>query len=479
MVGSRGDVQPFLALGSALRHCGHRIRLATHEKFRSFVEDSGLDFYPIGGDPEDLMAYMVKNPGLIPSMQSLREGDIKRKRSMVAEILDGCWRSCIEPNAVDDAPFVADAIIANPPSFAHVHCAEALGIPLHMVFTMPWTSTGAFAHPLANIVESLGNPKLANNMSYALVEWMTWQGLGDVINSWRAKRDLEPVPVTEGPLLAETLKIPHTYCWSPAVVPKPPDWGDHIDISGFFFRETPNYKPPSDLQRFLDAGPAPVYVGFGSIVVQDVARFSSAIVKAITNSGKRAIISPGWSRLQVPEDRPDFFRLEECPHEWLFKNVAMVIHHGGAGTTAIGLREAKPTIVVPFFGDQPFWGNVVHNSGAGPPPIPQKHVNAEKLEQAIRFCDGESVREAAARLSAQIKREDGVGAAVRSFHANLPLAKLQCAILPGQPASCQMKLGGNRVALSRTAAEVLIQETGLKAKNLKPCVFDLFLHDGK
>lgn len=123
IVGSRGDVQPFLALGTGLQRTGHRVRIATHNVFEKFVTEAGLEFYPIGGDPADLMAYMVKNPGLIPGMKSLRKGDIQKNRLMMAEILHGCWHSCLMPDPVTNTPFVANAIIANPPSFAHVHCA--------------------------------------------------------------------------------------------------------------------------------------------------------------------------------------------------------------------------------------------------------------------------------------------------------------------------------------------------------------------
>ncbi|KAM5345674.1 hypothetical protein ACJ41O_011535 [Fusarium nematophilum] len=129
VVGSRGDVQPFIALGNELQRYGHRVRIATHNIFEQFVRSSGLEFYPIGGDPADLMAYMVKNPGLIPSMKSLAAGEIKKKRQMVGEMLKGLWDSCVKPDASTGSPFVADAIIANPPSFAHVHCAQAMGIP--------------------------------------------------------------------------------------------------------------------------------------------------------------------------------------------------------------------------------------------------------------------------------------------------------------------------------------------------------------
>ena len=187
IVGSRGDVQPFIALGNALQKHGHRVRIATHDVFADFVRDSFLEFFPIGGDPAKLMAYMVKNPGLIPQLKTLRDGEIKRKKIMVAEMLDGCWRSCIEDDPVSEEPFVADAIIANPPSFAHVHCAQALGIPVHLMFTMPWSSTRAFPHPLANLKSTCVNDTInetmdegsANWVSYGIVEWLTWQGYVD------------------------------------------------------------------------------------------------------------------------------------------------------------------------------------------------------------------------------------------------------------------------------------------------------------
>lgn len=120
---------------------------------------------------------MVKNPGLIPNMKTLRDGEIRRKRQMVAEMVQGCWESCIEPDPDTHTPFVANAIIANPPSFAHIHCAQALSVPLHMVFTMPWSPTRAFPHPLANIQNTTTDPKLANYLSYGLVQCLTWQGL--------------------------------------------------------------------------------------------------------------------------------------------------------------------------------------------------------------------------------------------------------------------------------------------------------------
>ncbi|KAH6658657.1 hypothetical protein BKA67DRAFT_591502 [Truncatella angustata] len=474
VVGSRGDVQPFVALGQELRQHGHRVRIATHNTFDKFVRDSGLEFYPIGGDPAELMAYMVKNPGLIPSMKSLKAGDIQRKRSMVAEMLDGCWRSCIDADPTTAAPFVADAIIANPPSFAHIHCAQALGVPVQLMFTMPWSNTRAFPHPLASIVtkNTAVNPEIVNYISYSVVEWMTWQGLGDVINEWRASIDLEPVPLSEGPGLARTLEIPFTYCWSPALVPKPADWPSYIDVCGFFFRSPPEYSPDPELADFLANGPPPIYIGFGSIVIDEPDRLTAMILKAVRATGVRAIISKGWSdlggrgQLQFQDENVNY--LGDCPHEWLFQNVAAVVHHGGAGTTACGLVNGRPTFIVPFFGDQPFWGDMVGAAGAGPSPVFHKLLTAEKLAEAIKFCMTPDAVNAAQDLASRMKMDSGVASAVQSFHNNLPNEKLRCDLLPTESASWTYETPKGRLKISRLAAEVLSDRLKISPRNLQP-----------
>ncbi|CAI6097607.1 unnamed protein product [Clonostachys chloroleuca] len=470
VVGSRGDVQPFVALGCQLLRHGHRVRIATHGVFSDFVRSSGLEFFPIGGDPADLMAYMVKNPGLVPSMESLRAGDIQKKRRMVAEMLEGCWSSCIAPDPLTGRPFVAEAIIANPPSFAHIHCSQALGIPLHLMFTMPWTSTGEFCHPLANIVGHRRgvSASLANHVSYLAVEWMTWQGLGDIVNTWRHSLDLEPIPFTEGPLLAETLNIPFTYCWSPALIPKPADWPAHIDVCGFFFRDAPQYTPEPELDAFLKAGPPPVYIGFGSIVLDNPERLTSLILAAVREVGVRAIISKGWSNLGLGQEQSsDVFFLGDCPHEWLFQHVTAVVHHGGAGTTACGLLHGRPTTIVPFFGDQPFWGHMVAAAGAGPEPIPQSQLNTKNLAEAIRFCLSPNALEAAQQMAAKMRAESGVERAVQSFYANLPLKQMRCDVLPSRAAVWKCKKGKRQMKLSSMAVSVLTDNMRLDWKELR------------
>ncbi|KAH8883716.1 UDP-Glycosyltransferase/glycogen phosphorylase [Thozetella sp. PMI_491] len=436
VVGSRGDIQPFIALGCELQAQGHRVRIASHDVFGDFVRQSNLEFYPAGGDPSDLMAYMVKNPGLIPSVSSLGAGDIGRKQDMVEEMLDKFWRSCIEPDPVSGVPFIAEAIIANPPSFAHIHLAQALSIPVHLMFTMPYSPTRAFPHPLANIKQSNLDPKLTNYLSYGMVEALTWQGLGDIINDWRRKSlNLDPISSSVATSILDTQKVPFTYCWSPALVPKPPDWPPNIDVCGFFFREEPQYTAPEDIARFLRSGPLPIYIGFGSIVMDDPMKMTDLILMAIRRCGVRAIISRGWAKLGEGRNDENAIFIGDCPHEWLFKRVAGVIHHGGAGTTACGLLNACPTFIVPFFGDQPFWGAMVAKAGAGPFPISHKELDVDNLVNAIQTLLAPATKAAVARIAETMRAENGVSRAVQSFHHQLPRGTLTCDLLPGEVAA--------------------------------------------
>ncbi|KAG9122243.1 hypothetical protein FRC07_001470 [Ceratobasidium sp. 392] len=455
IVGSRGDVQPYLALGQKLQQYGHTVRLATHATFRQLVKDAGLRFFNIGGDPHELMSYMVRNPGLMPGFESLKNGDIGKKQKMVAEILEGCFLSCFRPDDEQDggATFAADAVISNPPTFAHIHCAEALGIPLLLSFTMPWCATAAFPHPLVNVKQSpKDEPKLVNYYSYGLVDVMTWQGLGHTINKFRMKRlGLSYLNTQSAVGMIERCNVPWTYCLSPALVSRPSDWMSHIDVVGFYFLDlAKSYNPPKDLEEFLAAGEPPIYIGFGSIVLDDPQQITKSVLAAVSLCGVRAIISPGWGGLDqamIESAGPNIFALGNVPHDWLFERVSAVCHHGGAGTTAIGLRCGKPTIIVPFFGDQPWWASQIARRGAGPPPILPKQLTAESLATAIRIALSPQTREAATL--------DGTKNGLESFHRHLPLLNMRCELDPSRVAvwrSPTLKL-----RLSAFAAQVLAE----------------------
>jgi len=445
LCGSRGDVQPFLAFGNWLKSKGHRVRIGTHDMFRDFVVKNGLEFYPIGGDPRALMEHMLKNPGIMPG--SLEE--IQDSRDNMREIFHGCWDAVTEPISMvttteeeekgiqkETEPWQTHAIISNPPAFAHYHVAERLGVPLHIFFTMPWSPTKEFPHPLANMSFEKRTAR-RNLFSYYLVDTLTWTGLGDMVNNLRTKSlGLPPVTATVGQTLMHYSHVPHTYTWSPALSPKPKDWGPHIDICGFFYLSLGcNYTPPPDLQKFLDAGDPPIYVGFGSIVMEDPAAMTRIIFEAFEETGYRGIVSKGWAGLGEGQTCPEnIYLIGDCPHDWLFERVSAVCHHGGAGTTAAGLRAGKPTIICPFFGDQPFWGQMIANRKVGPTPVRGKVLTAEALMDAFRFVMQPKTKKLAKELAESMAKENGIETGGSIFHAHLPLEFLKCEVDETQPA---------------------------------------------
>ncbi|XP_035548724.1 sterol 3-beta-glucosyltransferase UGT80A2-like isoform X2 [Juglans regia] len=416
IVGTRGDVQPFVAIGKRLQDYGHRVRLATHSNFKDFVLTAGLEFYPLGGDPKVLAGYMVKNKGFLPSGPS----EIPVQRNQMKEIIYSLLPACKDPDMDCGIPFKADAIIANPPAYGHIHVAEALKVPIHIFFTMPWTPTSEFPHPLSRVKQQSGY-----RLSYQIVDSLIWLGIRDMINDVRKKKlKLRPVTYLSGSQGSDS-DIPHGYIWSPHLVPKPKDWGPKVDVVGFCFLDlASNYEPPEPLVKWLEAGEKPVYIGFGSLPVQEPEKMTQIIVKALEMTGQRGIINKGWGGLgNLAEPKDSIYLLDNIPHDWLFLQCKAVVHHGGAGTTAAGLRAACPTTVVPFFGDQPFWGERVHARGVGPAPIPVDEFTLPKLVDAIKFMLDPKVKQHAVELAKAMESEDGVAGAVKAFFKHLPRKK--------------------------------------------------------
>ncbi|GMP90453.1 hypothetical protein CsSME_00041577 [Camellia sinensis var. sinensis] len=416
IVGTRGDVQPFIAIGKRLQDYGHRVRLATHSNFKDFVLTAGLEFYPLGGDPKILAGYMVKNKGFLPSGPS----EIPVQRNQIKDIIYSLLPACKEPDMDSGIPFKADAIIANPPVYGHTHVAEALKVPLHVFFTMPWTPTSEFPHPLSRVKQSAGY-----RLSYQIVDSLIWLGIRDMVNDLRKKKlKLRPVTYLSGSQGSES-NVPYGYIWSPHLVPKPKDWGHKVDVVGFCFLDlASNYEPPQELVDWLKAGQKPIYIGFGSLPVQQPEKMTQIIVEALETTGQRGIINKGWGGLGNLAEPKDFvYLLDNCPHDWLFLQCAAVVHHGGAGTTAAGLKAACPTTIVPFFGDQPFWGDRVHARGVGPAPIPVDEFSLTKLVDAISFMLDPKVKERAVELAKAMENEDGVAGAVKAFFKHLPRKK--------------------------------------------------------
>ncbi|KAK1435522.1 hypothetical protein QVD17_01287 [Tagetes erecta] len=412
VVGTRGDVQPFLAMSKRLQEFGHRVRLATHANFRSFVESAGVDFYPLGGDPRILAGYMARNKGLIPSAP----GEISTQRKQLKAIIESLLPACTSPDLKNGKPFQAQAIIANPPAYGHAHVAEALGVPLHMFFTMPWTPTSEFPSPLVRVPQSAGYW-----LSYIVVDLLVWWGIRGYINDFRKKLNLAPIAYFSM-YRGSISHFPIGYMWSPHVVSKPNDWGPLVDVVGYCFLNLGSkYRPREDFIQWIGKGAKPIYIGFGSMPLEDSAKTTNIILEALRKTGQRGIIDRGWGDLGTFPDIPeDVFLLVDCPHDWLFPQCAAVVHHGGAGTTATGLRAGCPTTIVPFFGDQYFWGDRIYHRGLGPNPIPISQLTVEALSVAIEFMLQPEVKARAMDLARLIENEDGVANAVDAFHRHLP-----------------------------------------------------------
>ncbi|KAL1533468.1 sterol 3beta-glucosyltransferase [Salvia divinorum] len=413
VVGTRGDVQPFLAVARRLQAYGHHVRLATHSNFRGFVKSAGVDFYPLGGDPRVLAGYMARNKGLIPSAP----GEIAIQRKQIKAIIESLLPACTEPDLITGEPFRAQAIIANPPAYGHAHVAEALGVPMHIFFTMPWTPTYAFPHPLARVPQSAGYW-----LSYILVDLLIWWGIRGLINEFRRNKLKLPPIAYFSSYHGSISHLPTGYMWSPHVVPKPDDWGNQVDVVGYCFMNLGSkYQPSEEFAEWIQKGSQPIYIGFGSMPLDDSNKTTNTILEALEITGQRGIIDRGWGDLGKYSNIPDnVFMIVDCPHDWLFPQCSAVVHHGGAGTTATGLKAGCPTTIVPFFGDQFFWGEIIYQKGLGPAPIPISQLTVESLTEAIRFMLQPEVKSRAMKVAARIRKEDGVGAAVDAFHRHLP-----------------------------------------------------------
>ncbi|WP_233583264.1 glycosyltransferase, partial [Corallococcus sp. CA053C] len=262
-------------------------------------------------------------------------------------------------------------------------------------------------------------PGFVNRSLHVAMRQLVWLGFRRMVN--QARRNVLGLGpwslVHPGHVMLER-RWPVVYGFSPAVVPPPPDWSDLIKVTGYWFLdEARTWVPPVGLLDFLNAGPAPVYVGFGSMGGFDAAETSRLVVQAL--NGRRAVLAAGWGGLDRKALPENVHFVDSAPHDWLFPRMAAVVHHGGAGTTAAALRAGVPMAVVPFLGDQPFWGWRMEQLGVAPRPIPRKQLTAQNLATAIAATDSPGMRARAEHLGATIRSEDGVGQAVRIIEAAL------------------------------------------------------------
>jgi len=406
-IGTRGDVQPCLALGLGLQRTGHTVRFAAADDLQTFVGDWGLEFFPLGINMHQLQE-TVAGQRLLETGGNVFSGLRQMVRlfwPFLEHMLDSTWQACQG----------AQAIIFSTLGIGAYHVAEKLGVPCAWALIVPaFTRTRAFPSLVAPALPLGG---AYNWLTHVFFEQFTQQVAGRFVNRWRRERlNLPPLPLHRWPYATlHGQPVPRLYSYSPLVIPKPADWDAHAHVTGYWFLDhPPDWQPPAALVDFLAAGPPPVYVGFGSLMPAHTERTTALVLEALRRSGQRGLLAQGWGALQQSELPDDVLMLQAAPHDWLFPRMRAVVHHGGAGTTAAGLRAGVPSVVVPFGADQPFWGRTVHQLGVGPRPIPYKSLTVQRLAEAIHIATSDqALRQRAAALGKQLRSEDGVTQAVK------------------------------------------------------------------
>ncbi len=411
-VGSRGDCQPYVALGCGLARAGHVVTVASHENFRELVTRRGLSFSPIVGDPQAILD--SADPWLatgrpwdaIPAARALA----REVWPLFGDLANDYWR------VTQGSEF----LIYSPVAGAAWSVAERLGIPAVQALLQPLHRTRSF--PMIRVPTRPPLGGAFNAATHDLTQDLVWRLIRRPINQWRRDALDLPLAPSRGPFAeAEGARVPDPsiYGFSPLVVPKPPDWGPDIHVTGYWTLPTdPTWRAPDPLLEFLAAGPPPVYVGFGSMTPNRAEPLTAVALEALARTGQRGVLSSGWGSFGAGELPSSVIAVRDVPHEWLLPQMRAVVHHGGAGTTGAALRAGVPSILLPLGFDQPYWAERVRALGVGPRPIPRRKLSVDRLSIAVDQAvqDG-AMRRRAAQLGTALRTERGVEAAVAIIDA--------------------------------------------------------------
>ena len=410
-LGSRGDVQPFIALGMGLKKAGYQVRIASTANFESDIRSSGLEFALISGNPKEGIESaegqaMLKTKNPIAFVR--RMGDFLEPVMEIA-LIDS-WEACQG----------TDAIIGGGFPFWGFDIAEKLGIPFYYAYLIPGYPTKEFPHAITpSHLEKLGG--IYNRFSYTLTNLLYWQFFSKPVNKFRKSiLNLPPTGIGQNAFTKmENANVEYLVGCSPSVMPKPKDWSNRVHLTGYWFLDEPdNFIPPADLVEFLKAGSPPVYIGFGSMGGEEAQKISEIALAALAKTNQRGIFLTGWGGMEK-SDLPDtVFQIDNIPHSWLFPQMACIVHHGGAGTTAANFRAGVPSVIIPFFFDQQFWAYQAEKLGVSPATIDRKNLNVDTLAQAItNAVENQSIQKQAAILGEKIRSENGVARVVEIFNS--------------------------------------------------------------
>jgi sterol 3beta-glucosyltransferase len=405
-VGSRGDVAPFTGLGTALRAAGHSVTIAGYEMFADLVTGCGLEFRALPGDPRLLEAARWQRGATGPA------GAVRLVR------LIGDHMREVHAGILAAARQGADVLLlAGMSSIGGYHIAEGLGLPSMGLGLQPVYPTREFP---PSIVTAHSFGRWGNLAAGKALVAIGAPALAGPVRELRAELGLPRLGNRDAIFRRQDAARWPGWCgFSPAVVPRPADWRDGLEAAGYWWPERPaGWSPPAELERFLDAGPPPVFIGFGSMTPAAADRLSNLAVAAGRRAGVRMVIQAGRAGLMpAGEPAPDLLVIGDVPHDWLFPRMAALVHHAGAGTAAAGLRAGIPAVSVPVVGDQPFWAARLAGLGAGPRPIPYKRLSARVLAAAIGDAISRPSYQARAQaLAGRLAREDGAAPIVDMLH---------------------------------------------------------------
>lgn len=411
--GSRGDVQPYVALGKGLNESGHTVRVLAPQDYQDLITAYDLEFFDMGGGTQAMAQSQIQD--------IVEQGNILKILAVTGQGANQLALQSATNGLIACAG--SDLILAG---FAGLSTgmalAEKLGIPFLQAHLMPFTPTSEFPSVLTPQIPQTQLTKWVNGLSHRFAQQMMWQMLRSADNKARAQvLEMAPAPFW-GPFASLKQEAePIIYGFSPQVIPPPADWADYINVTGYWFLDPPaDWEPPSDLVNFLEAGPPPIYVGFGSMLSRKPEETADMVLSALAHTGQRGVLSSGWGGLKKENLPETVFMIGSIPHSWLFPKMSVVVHHGGAGTTGAGLQAGVPSIVTPFFGDQPFWGHKVYELGVGPKPIPRRRLTVESLAEAFqRAVSDTEMRKNASNLGERIRAENGVVRAVEFIEQNM------------------------------------------------------------
>jgi sterol 3beta-glucosyltransferase len=418
--GSRGDVQPYLALAMRAAAAGHRVTLATHELFRPWVESNGIGFRALHGDP----VQMLSGPG---ARAWLASGSRRGLWRFVREF-GRDFAGLVDGMLADLATVTADAdvVLYSAVCMAVAQLHELRGTPVIAGWLQPLTTTSAF--PAAGLTYRDADSAWArrrNRVTHVVTEQMLWQPSRSAVNRWRRHTFNAPSLPLLGPFAAQrTPGFPVCYAYSAHVLPTPVDWSPWVRPTGWWFLNDANFTPSAALQRFMQAGDAPVSIGFGSMTPQDAEWLTRVVLDASEQAECRALLLRGWGALgnTIGETAlPAWAHCEtEVPHAWLYARSSALVHHGGAGTTGAAARSGVPSLTVPLGFDQQFWGSRMHAIGVAPAPIKRRDLTVEKLAAALRLMRSDThMRETAATLGDSVRAEDGTAVALARIEAHV------------------------------------------------------------